>query len=343
MNTILCEYVNKNKYNAGNKARNDVIRIANELGYIHVPLFRSGAPKLRVVFQLVTGSVLAIFHTGYREQILIQYPYYPPIVNKLIFKILNLGKRLKGYKMILLIHDVLGLRNDKLSADERLNTLNVEIGQMMSFDKIICHNDKMVELFSSLIPSDKYRILGPFDYLFAGVPIKCEMESPWKIIIAGNLEKEKCGYLYHLPRIDNVIFQLYGNGYSGSSNDSIKYHGSYPPDELIDHLIGHFGLVWDGDSCDTCAGIYGEYLRYNNPHKFSLYIAAGIPLIVWKQSALADCVRENKLGICIGSLKDLNVLNELTKINYVEMLNSVMKYREDIIRGNHLKEALSED
>ena len=34
--------------------------------------------------------------------------------------------------------------------------------------------------------------------------------------------------------------------------------------------------MWDGPSPDTCAGVYGAYLRYNNPHKTSLYLAAGL-------------------------------------------------------------------
>lgn len=61
------------------------------------------------------------------------------------------------------------------------------------------------------------------------------------------------------------------------------WHGSFKPEESPEHLQG----VWDGDSVDTCAGNTGAYLRYNNPHKTSLYLACGMPVIVWKEAAIA--------------------------------------------------------
>ncbi len=344
MNVILCEYVDKNEYDAGNKARSDVMRIADRLGYRHIILFRSGAPKIQVLFQLVRGCLNAILRTGRNENIFIQYPYYPPVVNKLLFKTLGLGKKIKGFKMILLLHDVLGLRNDKLMTKEGQDFLMAEVNQMMIFDNIICHNEKMKECLCRLVPSDKYRILGPFDYLYSGNPVSCAKGMPWKIIVAGNLEKEKCGYIYKLPILENIVFELYGSRYleKNNENSNVVYNGSFPPEELIKHLDGHFGLVWDGDSCDTNTGVYGQYLRYNNPHKFSLYIAAGIPLIVWSQSALADCVRENHLGICIESLKDLkNILDRITLDSYEAMVRAVGEYRKDVIAGNHLKLVLN--
>ena len=57
----------------------------------------------------------------------------------------------------------------------------------------------------------------------------------------------------------------------------------------------NFGLVWDGTSLDGCNGRYGEYLKFNNPHKTSLYLSCGIPVIIWKEAALADFVEEHKV------------------------------------------------
>ena len=34
----------------------------------------------------------------------------------------------------------------------------------------------------------------------------------------------------------------------------------------------YLGLVWDGDSCSSCSGVCGEYLKINNPHKISFYL-----------------------------------------------------------------------
>ena len=49
----------------------------------------------------------------------------------------------------------------------------------------------------------------------------------------------------------------------------------------------------------------GEYLQYNAPHKMSLYIRCGLPIIVWEKAGLAPFVKKNNVGICISSLTEL--------------------------------------
>lgn len=344
MNIILCEYVNKNEYDAGNKARNDVLIIAKRLGYKHVPLYKSGASKPVVVLQIIRGLVSTMLQSEKNDKILIQYPYYPAIVNKILFAGLFLGKKVKKSKLELIVHDVIGLRNEKLDTEEGRSFLASEIMRMGTFDKVICHNETMKKVFIDFSPTINCKVLGPFDYLYDGKTIVPELKYPWKIIVAGSLKQEKCGYLYKLPTLNNIVFELYGSGYAGTKQTNITYHGSYPPDELIMHLNGHFGLVWDGEDWNSISGVYGQYLKYNNPHKFSLYIAAGIPLIVWSQSALANCVIDNNLGICLESLEDLSsVLSNLSFEKYMSMVYSVKKYRKNLVVGNHLKSVLCSD
>lgn len=55
---------------------------------------------------------------------------------------------------------------------------------------------------------------------------------------------------------------------------------SLAAEELPGALVQSFGLVWDGNSMDTCTGNYGSYLRINDPHKVSLYLSSGLPIIV---------------------------------------------------------------
>ncbi len=343
MNIVLCEYVNKNKYNAGNKARNDVLLITKKLGYKHIALYRSGASKILVMIHLIRGSIDAVLCAGKNEKILIQYPYYPSAVNKLLFAVLNFGKKIKKYKLELVVHDVIGLRNGKLDTGEGQAVLASEIGKMSIFDKVICHNEAMKKVFNTFSPETNCKVLGPFDYLYNGKSIVAEPELPWKIVIAGNLKQEKCGYLYKLPNLSNIKFELYGPDYSGSPGENISYHGSFSPDELISHINGHFGLVWDGESCELCSGAYGQYLKYNNPHKFSLYLASGIPVIVWTESALARYVEEKGIGLCVSSLEEMDiVLNGLEREKYYSIKDNVLKIRKDIISGKHLMAALAD-
>lgn len=345
MKYILCEYANKNKYNAGNKARSDVIDIAAECGYTHIPLFKNGANKIRIFFQLIKNCLKIIIKGKKNDDILIQYPYYPLIVDKALFKALAFGKKIKHYKLTIVIHDVMALRNIKNRqsfSEDDLKQLTKELKKMKCFDKIICHNNRMLEIFKQAKPDNNYVVLGIFDYLYSGNPVKNHSRGDkYSVIIAGNLSKEKCGYIYKLPALKRAKFNLYGVGYDGNSDDSITYKGKYPPDELIEHLEGDFGLVWDGDEAATCSGVYGQYLKYNNPHKFSLYIASGLPVIVWKRSALADYVDEKGIGICVDSLHEIDSkLQGMTTEQYNKMVSNVLIIREDVINGRFLTSAL---
>ena len=99
--------------------------------------------------------------------------------------------------------------------------------------------------------------------------------------------------------------------------------------------------MWDGDSPHTCSGMYGEYLKKNNPHKASLYLASGFPIIVWSQSALADFVRQNKCGILVDSLFEIaKSLESLSENDYQELIKNSKRIGKKIRNGIFLKTAL---
>lgn len=57
---------------------------------------------------------------------------------------------------------------------------------------------------------------------------------------------------------------------------------------------------------ETCSGGKGEYLRINNPHKLSLYLAVGLPVIIWDEAAEAEFVLRENVGFTIKSLYELS-------------------------------------
>ena len=84
-----------------------------------------------------------------------------------------------------------------------------------------------------------------------------------------------------------------------------------------------------------------EYLKMNNPHKASLYLASGFPMIVWSQSALADFVRKNQCGIIVDSLFEISEsLDSLSEEDYQELIKNSKKIGEKIRDGYFLKTAL---
>ena len=161
----------------------------------------------------------------------------------------------------------------------------------------------------------------------------------YSCIIAGNLDKQKSAYVYELPK--DIAFELYGPNYTGQAGGNICYHGSFPPAELPYELEGNFGLVWDGISVDTCAGVYGEYLKVNNPHKTSLYLASGIPVIIWKEAALAEFVEQERVGITISSLYEIkDIFEKLTEDEYADMLQHAKLISKRLTSGFYTKHAI---
>lgn len=167
-----------------------------------------------------------------------------------------------------------------------------------------------------------------FDYLFEGIKIDRKYTVRPSVVFAGNLSNEKSGYIYKLKYIREIQFELFGSGCAGEESSNVHYRGTCPPEQLVSMLCGKLGLVWDRVRLETCGGKCDLYLRYNNSHKFSLYIAAGLPIIVWNQSALADFVKENGIGICLDSLKKLStIIGKILEAYYLKMKSCVESIR----------------
>lgn len=187
------------------------------------------------------------------------------------------------------------------------------------------------------------------------------------VIIATNLNPEKAGYAYRLPA--GTDFVLYGPNYrpefqrsdgaSGGSGASerrpedrksdnapfprITYGGAFQADDLIDHMSGSYGLLWDGPSPDTCTGPYGSYMRVNTPHRISLFLACGIPVIVWDQSAMAPLVLEEGLGFAVSSLDEIPAKRkEISDEQYDEMAKKAWLTGARLRRGENTASILKQ-
>ena len=124
---------------------------------------------------------------------------------------------------------------------------------------------------------------------------------------------------------------------------SAIYHGAFPPEELPDIIEGAFGLVWDGNGTDGCEGAAGKYLRINDPHKLSLYLASGMPVIVWKKAAIARFVKDNKVGFAVENLNEIpNEIMQMTADEYEIIKSNVLEVSARIRKGYYLKTALEE-
>ena len=161
------------------------------------------------------------------------------------------------------------------------------------------------------------------------------------VSIAGNLDLKKSKYLTRLKDLQTK-FVLYGPNYNEQiAFSNITYKGSYSPEELPEHLNRGFGLIWDGESIDTCSGDYGNYLKYNNPHKLSLYIACGMPVFIWHEAAEASLVVDNNLGYTISNLNDIDsIFAKISEEEYSRLVNNVSVFSSKLVSGSNTKLAL---
>ena len=317
----------KNNKTAGGKAQKDISDILSGAGYKQVNYLVSGRRISKLIQEIRFTKRLNKLPKNCT--LVVQYPT-PMNMTKL----LPFFKVREDIKLILIMHDVGYLRSEGEILKEEVRNENYLYERACA---IIVHNDIMRRtLIDYGVDKDKLVSLEIFDYI-ADVKRKDRQYKKSDIIIAGNLHKDKSGYLYMLGDMKNKIhFNLYGINYTGAVNEFIDYKGSFTPEELPNVLCGGFGLVWDGDGIDSCTGRAGEYLRYNNPHKMSLYLAAQIPVIVWSESATADFVRVHGVGITVNSLDEIEErINKISNVEYRNMIENTKNISAKLTSGHY--------
>ena len=319
---------------AGTKARNDVEEILKNSG---------GKPINKKQFILQTYGNEENIQSNVRnrmdlwklyfdswkvrnETVIIQYPILGFDFQKELFQIIR-----KNNRLVLLVHDIHSLR---IPNGQKLQR-EIEILNMAG--DLIIHNRFMEDKLKTLGVQVPMFTLNLFDYLCNNEQNYKDKELNKSVAFAGNLGKSS--FLPEMLKTNpSVKFQLYGNGWNEESTfENAVFHGSFSPDEIPGILRGSFGLVWDGTGTKSGEGPLGEYMKINNPHKLSLYIAAGVPVIVWKKAAVAEFVNTNQIGIIVDQVNTLEkTLECVTNEQYKEMLQNVNKIRERIISGDYL-------
>jgi hypothetical protein len=347
----------KGENTAGPKAREDIEEILEHVGakkvaidYVVNMMFEKKAEtkfqKLNRKNKISEIWKKALENLKPEDTIIIQFPLIsqPLWAHHLLKKI-----KQKNVKIILIIHDVDILRKNSIKEKLKFNLEDRKIFELS--DYIIAHNKKMIYKLQEFgIDQKKMVNLEIFDYLIPAfnerkkqVNLSSLFDKIAPVIIAGALTPNKTGYIYLLPT--NCEFNLYGPGFEekGKPKANIHYFGSFSPDDLPFELEGSFGLVWDGPFVTTCGGEKGDYLRINNPHKTSLYLASGIPVIIWKNAALADFIQKNHCGITIGSLSEIGKrIEEMTESEYQEIKANAENIGKKLREGFYTRKALSQ-
>ena len=325
---------------AWGKARGDINAILEFMGFIPLSIQQSNHKDIHkytrnIVYRDVWEKTLSILKQG--DQLAVQYP---PLENTVFLSQCLHRISQRGVKIILIVHDLIILVEKK--GLKKLIYSITEPKVLNSVTKVIVHNDHMARRLK--LDGSKLISLQIFDYLLPHLN-KDKMDSDnirkeKPIIIAGNLDPKKTQYLYHLP--NECEFNLCGVGYIDDGRKNVHYQGSYAPDELPYALNGSFGLVWDGDSAESCIGKYGDYLKINNPHKTSLYLACGIPVVIWKQAAMADFILENQCGIAVESLFEIRErIDTMSEKEYKKLKINAQRIGQRLREGKFMEVAIN--
>jgi hypothetical protein len=328
---------NGQQYHAGSKARSDADQILTSFKFsrlINCSIDNNIPPGQKKNLYYYVCRVLnasksyLVLHDVKNKVIFAQFPDYSPKVLHGTIKNLFFSN-----KMIFLVHDV-DLLRDFGSWNDELEILNHAL-------ILIVHNEVMGKELRKLgVIKPKFINLDLFDYLIAKKPTVKAFQKA--VVFAGNLGKSQFLQEWLLQKRTYDI-NLYGIGFDNKQSlpEHTHYCGSYSPDQLPQEITGGFGLVWDGNSVETCHGPFGTYTKYNNPHKFSLYIASGIPMIVWKEAAVANIVRKYDIGICVDNLQQVDdFMNEITPLEYQRLVKNAQELQKRVLNGFYLTRAI---
>lgn len=328
--------------NASSKAVNDCNSILDNNGVLpYVLKIKKGGNRY---IKKINNYIQIKKIGGIKKNSVVFIPH-PIYLNKRYMDILGDIKRKRNIKLVFIIHDLESVRKMFPDAAEDFEYMDNTMYNIA--DYIIAHNEKMKEyLISKNVDEKKIVDLQIFDYLTDSNPDNKQIKYSKTLNIAGNLNVDKCKYIKKLNDIDKSIqFNLYGSNFDEKAinSPSIHYKGTFPASDLPNQLTEGFGLVWDGDGINGCTGVTGEYLRYNNPHKLSLYLVSGLPVVVWKESAEAEFVKANNVGILVDSVEQFSSeFDNLDEKDYYKMLENVRNISVKLRKGEYLQAAIKE-
>ncbi len=299
--------------NAGLKAPLDICRILEQTGDVENAVFYTEKgndfPVYLEMMELIRQAVRM------ERTIIVQYPMQPAEYHIRQKECAVLLEKMDVERTIVFVHDINYIRYQDIEIYQK------EKEWLGRFRYFIVHNNRMEQCLRQLVPDCKCIQIELFDYLcrdfYKDGNLVSHENMNLQVIFAGSLSMEKAPFLYQLEA-DKMHFEmnLYGKWVCKVSNPKIWYGGSTNAEVLPERFTGDLGLIWDGEvNAASDHSPQRQYNRINIPHKFSCYMAAGLPVVAWKDSAIAEMIEKYQVGYLIEDLYEINDL-DMSKYGY---------------------------
>lgn len=310
-------FITKHKGNALDgsiKPRNDLAKALN-INTINVP-YKEHVESIDSILKVLNGV----------DSLYFQYPIYNTGINVLK----TIRETYPKLNIVGIIHDIDSIR----FYGQEFSSNSPEFNDFLMMDTLIVGSERVKMQILSSGYTGSIIVHG----MWANIPEDIETDG-LPIVYAGNLSLEKSGFLIN-PKYENIIkkyVSIFGKINQGMG-DVINYNyiGALNNEFLVKYIRNtrnfEYGLIWD-EPFGVDHTSWSDYNALNMPAKLSMYIRAGIPVIVKSNTRAAEIVEKYKIGVIIDSIEDIeNVINN-NDIRYSMLANNVFDMSKYIKNG----------
>lgn len=293
----------------------------DELGIYHYQVSSDSQEMIRA---RLDGIMSSISYKDFDNIVILQLPSWNGIAfDEAFVRQLNAYRKIK---IIMFIHDV-----PPLMFEENYYLLKTYVNLYNQADVIILPSQEMVKFLRTKgLMVRKIVVQKMWDCI---VSIDSIMVPRFRKVLnfAGNISQAKFQFVQEW-QYDTVTLYVTAKEEELKSGKNVKFLGWFNDQNLLVDTLrknGGFGLLWTNDS------LCGEYMRLNACDKLSLYLAAGLPVIVSDSIPEAGTISEKNLGLVVDTLDEaIAKIENMAEEQYNEMVRKVEAFGE-LIRGGY--------
>ncbi len=257
----------------------------------------------------------------------VQYPIHGGRGQRLIAALM-----FRRFRVVVLLHDF----------DELRKTATLASNSLLRKAAFLVSSGLLHQRMRDELKGIPVRELEIWDYLVAPGFKPGEWNAAGPILFAGSLWPGKIGWLYRADAKRPALL-VRGRGYEQALAPGLgdTLAGPFDSENPVFMPPAGWGLVWDGAKLDS-EGTEADYERINQPHKVSLYLACGLPLIVWSEGYAAGWLVRNGCGVTTPSLEAIpEILAKITPAQHAAMRQRAQECGEKVRAGYYLLNALA--